>query len=126
MDTADTDQEPTVEPATRSWSRSVHNRTTTGDLVVHHASRDIVVTANGDAALRFIEFFTGAAEQVLDYLSHEYSCADQPWISIDLRGVVGVTWLPHDQDRFQCGSIVARRGRWASCALRSNGSRRLR
>lgn len=75
--------------------QSIRNRLRSGVLVAHHVSRDIVIPADGDAALRLIAVFAGlASRSSLDLLDPAYSSAENGWTSLDLSALVGVTWIP--------------------------------
>jgi hypothetical protein len=78
-----------------SWSLSARNRFTPGRLVFHHRARDIVVPADGDAAMRVIGWFSRAElHPVADFVAARYSDARNGWTTVDLADVVGVTWTP--------------------------------
>ncbi len=75
------------------WAVRGKNMLTPGTLTVHYVTRDVRLGVDGDAGLRAISAWRGQLECV-DHLDHHYSSAEAGWVGIDLRHVVGMTWMP--------------------------------
>jgi len=84
---------PSDLAAKSRWAVRGKNMLTPGTLTVHYVTRDVRLGVDGDAGLRAISAWRGQLECV-DHLDYHYSSAEAGWVGIDLRHVVGMTWMP--------------------------------
>lgn len=83
------------DPATLPLS--IRNRLIGGVVIAHHVTRDVVMPADGDAALRLLAVFNGTAPRsTMDVVDPAYSSAENGWTSLDLSSLIGITWIPGD------------------------------
>lgn len=91
--------EPTAGPDTAAGHVPTQrdlNRAEVGQLYLHTRSRDIAVILGGDAAARVMSMFAGTGRRAAmrDLVHPELANMLNLWVSIDLREVVALSWIP--------------------------------
>jgi hypothetical protein len=71
------------------------NAAVPGTVTLHYKARDITVDVVGDVAFRMMTWFRrGRAEGLADSLDPRVTSSLDPWITMDRRGLLAITWDP--------------------------------